>query len=72
MTKLNEVQITKVLDHLYPANKYATANQALINVFFNGWSIYKAEAQGDIAKNSLTKKVKRVRREIEFIESLLN
>jgi hypothetical protein len=70
MKTLNETQIMKVIDHLYPVAKYPFDNQALINIFFNDWSVYKAEAHGGQSKNTLIKKVRRVNAMISFIETL--
>ena len=70
MKTLNNTQILKIIDNLYDPKKHTAANHALVNVFFNGWTIYKAELHGDLAKNTLVKRVKRVNDEVEFIQSL--
>ncbi len=72
MKTLNESQIFQIIDHLYPRPKFTATNYALINVFFNDVSMYKAEIGAGLPKNSLMKKVKRVRTQIEFIESLFS
>lgn len=72
MKTLNESQIFQIIDHLYAPQKQPAANKALINVFFNDVSMYKAEIGAGLPKNSLMKKVKRVRTQIEFIESLFS
>lgn len=70
MKTLNESQLLKVIDHLYDPKKHTAANHALINVFLNGWTVYKAELNADLPQNTLTKRVKRIREMINFIESL--
>jgi hypothetical protein len=70
MKTLNDVQKLAVIDQMYPSAKFHDDNQALICVFFNDWSVYKAEKEKDLSPNTLIKKVKRVRDMITFIESL--
>ncbi len=70
MKTLNESQIFKVIDHLYDPKKHTAANHALINVFLNGWTVYKAELNADLPQNTLIKRVNRVKQMISFIETL--
>jgi len=70
MNTLNDAQKLAVIEQMYPAAKFYDDNAALICVFFNDWSVYKAEKEKDLSPNTLIKKVKRVRDMITFIESL--
>ena len=70
MNTLDENQIIKIIDHLYDPTKHTAANHALINVFLNGWTVYKAELNADLPQNTLIKRVNRVKQMISFIETL--
>lgn len=70
MKTLNESQIFKIIDHLYDPKKHTAANYALVNVFLNGWTVYKAELNADLPQNTLIKRVNRVKQMISFIETL--
>ena len=70
MIELNETQTLALIARYYPPG--TAINQALINVFCNNYTMYRAEQKADLDKNSLPKKVKRIKKEITFIESLFN
>ena len=69
--KLNESQIFAIIDRYYPPTKDTAINNALINVFFNDYSVYKAEKHSGLNSNTLIKKVNRIKKEIEFIENII-
>ena len=70
--ELNSVQILELINSLYPPNedKHHFVNKALINVFLNGFTIYKAEKHADLPKATLAKRVKKVKAHIELIEHI--
>jgi transposase-like protein len=70
MKALSPTQKQLVIDHLYPAAKCKDIRSALVMVINEGTSIYAAEAEYNINKNTLNPKVKRIREMIDFIEKL--
>lgn len=70
MKTLDESQLLKIIDHLYDPKKHTAANHALINVFLNGWTVYKAELNADLPQNTLIKRVNRIKQMVSFIETL--
>jgi transposase-like protein len=70
MRQLNNKQKELVIDHLYPAPKCKDIRSALTMVINEGTSIYAAEAEYSINKNTLNPKVKRIREMIDFIQKL--
>lgn len=70
MKSLSPSQKTMVINHLYPASKCEDVRDALVMVINEGSSLYAAEAEYNINKNTLNPKVKRVKELIKFIETL--
>lgn len=70
MKTLSPKQKQLVIDHLYPAAKCKDIRNALVMVINEGSSIYAAEAEHCINKNTLNPKVKRIKEMISFIDKL--
>ncbi len=64
---MDREKYNKIADHIFKKDEI---KQAVYDVLYNGATIYRAELNNNVSKNSLARYVKVFESELEYIKSL--